>query len=219
MRYETQADLLRLLNVVGQHFAAASLSLRLNRSFDAVRILIMASLVTVSEAILRVKASDIPSQLSLHYAGKSEGPMHGKGFGVEMRVFAAESETFLLTDPALVFLRTQVLDYFHDQQGHVDDGALLFRWEQSMAVGDGEKEWLDRVSLDMGYPRGFAGEYLTGARGEVLRDFPELGFFRDIVFLLKTLMCPTNDALPEIKPWGPMDAELRWGFSRTEPKS
>ena len=68
MRYETQADLLRLLNVVGQHFAAASLSLRLNRSFDAVRILIMASLVTVSDAILRVKASDIPSQLSLHYA-------------------------------------------------------------------------------------------------------------------------------------------------------
>ena len=61
MRYETQADLLRLLSVVAQHFASASLSLRLTRSFDAVRILVMACIVTVADAIMRIVACDVPS--------------------------------------------------------------------------------------------------------------------------------------------------------------
>ena len=90
--------------------------------------------------------------------------------------FSKESSTFLLTDPSLVLVRTQVLDYFEDQRKHVKDDCILFRWERSMTLGSSEKELLDRVSLEMGYPRGYAGEYLTGVRGEFLRDFPELDF-------------------------------------------
>ena len=38
LRYETQVDLMRLLNAVAQHFAAAALSLRATRAFDATRV-------------------------------------------------------------------------------------------------------------------------------------------------------------------------------------
>ena len=53
MRRETQSDLLRLLRSVAQHFAAASLSLRATRDFDASRILTMAALSAVSDAVMR----------------------------------------------------------------------------------------------------------------------------------------------------------------------
>ena len=113
----------------------------------------MACIATVADAIMRIVACDVPSQLSLHYAGKADGPHNAikgsGGFGIEMRVFEAESSTFLLTDPSLVLVRTQVLDYFEDQRKHVKDDCILFRWERSMTVGSSEKELLDRVSLEM----------------------------------------------------------------------
>ena len=43
--------------------------MRLTRSFDAVRILTMACIATISDAVLRVTACDIPSQFCLHYSG------------------------------------------------------------------------------------------------------------------------------------------------------
>ena len=46
MRYETQVDILRLLEMVARHFAAASLSLRITRSFDAARVITMACMVS-----------------------------------------------------------------------------------------------------------------------------------------------------------------------------
>ena len=35
--------------------------------------------------------------------------------------------------------------------------------------------------------------------------------------MLKTLMTPTSDALPEIRAWTPMDAELKWKFDSVVP--
>jgi hypothetical protein len=67
MHYETQADLLRLLNLLARHFSAAALSLKLTRSFDATRIITVAAMACICDVIVRKRADDIPSQLSLHY--------------------------------------------------------------------------------------------------------------------------------------------------------
>jgi len=48
-------------------------------------------------------------------------------------------------------------------------------------------------------PQELHAQYLTGECSELISLFPELGFFRDIVFTFKALMAPTSDALPEIK--------------------
>lgn len=125
MRYETQTDILRLLNVVSQHFSCAALSLHVSRSFDAARILTMACVATVADAVMRKTACDIPSQLSLHYSGDVDGPTYP--FGVEMRQFATESVLFLLPDPALVVVRTQVYRGIHIA-GYTHAIALVFMY-------------------------------------------------------------------------------------------
>ena len=46
-------EILRLINLVARHFAAASMSLRVTRSFDATRMLTMACMASVADAVLR----------------------------------------------------------------------------------------------------------------------------------------------------------------------
>ena len=33
--------------------------------------------------------------------------------------------------------------------------------------------------------------------------YPEIGYFRDLVFMFKLVMVPTSDKLPELRPWEP----------------
>jgi hypothetical protein len=99
MRYETQADLLRLLDLLNRHYGACSLSLRVTRSFDAVRMLTSACIAALTDCVLRTKACDIPSLLSLHYSGQAEGPVHP--FGFDAGYFRLESDNAKLPDPHL----------------------------------------------------------------------------------------------------------------------
>lgn len=42
---------------------------------------------------------------------------------------------------------------------------------------------------------------LAGQQTEILDDFPEFGFYRDIVFMFKFMMTPSCEALPDIQRW------------------
>jgi hypothetical protein len=75
MRYETQLDILRSIMLLGRHFAASALSIKVTRSFDATRILTMACMAAIADAVVRVKACDVPSLFSYHMRG--EGPSGG----------------------------------------------------------------------------------------------------------------------------------------------
>ena len=67
MRYETQQDILRLLNLLTRHYACASLSLKVTRAFDAERILTFACMSAIADVVFRTTASDVPAKSSLHY--------------------------------------------------------------------------------------------------------------------------------------------------------
>jgi hypothetical protein len=217
IRYETQADILRLLNLVSRHYAAASLSIRNTRSFDAARIITFACIATVTDAVIRRIACDVPSQFSLHYSGLAEGPV--RAFGFDMRHFALESETLQLTSPGLQACRTQVLDYFSTLRNEIiesDDETLLFRFERSMNFGKAERNLMTQLCVQIGFPEGEDGEllpyYLSGEEPTVLENYPELGYLRDIVFLFKIMMAPTKESLPGLKRWEPSQARLVWQF-------
>lgn len=64
---------LPLQDLVSRHFAAASLSLKVTRSFDAVRMLTMSCLAALTDVVMRVIACDTPSPCSLHYSGRAKG--------------------------------------------------------------------------------------------------------------------------------------------------
>ena len=135
MRYETQADLLRLLSMVCRHFAACCFSIRVTRSFDAVRLVIVACLATVADAVMRITTCDVPSLLCQSYSGLAAGP--GGPFGFEVGSFAVESEDLQLSAPELHTARARVLDYFAAQKALIEPTRLVFRYEQSMDFAEG----------------------------------------------------------------------------------
>ncbi|CAM9947763.1 unnamed protein product, partial [Discosporangium mesarthrocarpum] len=155
-----------------------------------------------------------------------------------MGFFAVESEWAKFADPAHQAVRCQVLDYFTRQREGLREDHILFSFEQSMAFTSAEFQlidqarWLDLLSrsnwfpfpppptpimcLQMGYPRENPWLYLSGDTPELLDVYPELGYLRDIVYLLKAMMAPTSDVLPEVKSWTPADARLHWKWSGPE---
>ncbi len=157
---------------------------KVTRSFDAARIVTMACIAAIADAVLRIKASDVPSQFCLHYSGLAEGPV--RPFGFEMGYFVEESGYLSFTDPYLATARTQVLDYFTQQD--IADDHVIFRFERTMQCGVGELALMNQLCVQMGFPRrdpGLLAAYIAAENPLVVENYPEMGFFRDIVFLFK----------------------------------
>lgn len=208
IRNETQYDILRLLNMLCKHFATASLSVKYTKSGDAIRILTISCMAAICDAVLRKIAVDVPSFVSLHYAGLTEGPV--KPFGFDMGKFAIESEYLQFTTPETATARTQVLDYFTQMKTVIDEDHFLFRFDKSNECGIGDKRFINQLCLHNGFPTGFEDMYITGERVELLENYPEIGYFRDLVFTFKLVMVPSSDGLPEVRLWDPVDASFKW---------
>ena len=152
LRYETQAQLLRLLALLGQHHGAATSCLELTRELDAARIVATACLAAVADAVMRTRACDTPSTLSDHYAGRAGGP--SQPFGVDHFAFVVESETLKFTEPSLLVARGMVLDYFASVRRVVPPSCRLFRWEYPAAFGRAELLLVGQLCAQIGFPTG-----------------------------------------------------------------
>lgn len=217
MRQETQSDMLKLLNLLCRHFATASLSVKATRSGDAIRILTFSCMASVCDALLRKIAVDVPAQYALHYAGKAPGPC--LPFGFQLGNFAEESEFLKFSNPEATAARTQVLDYFHEMKNVVSDDHMMFTFEKGNSFNDADNLFIDQICIQMGYEKGHANAYLTEIEPILLDHYPEIAYFRDLIFMLKLVMVPTSDKLPELKAWTPQEARLRWFVDPQEPKT
>ncbi|KAK3255331.1 hypothetical protein CYMTET_35481, partial [Cymbomonas tetramitiformis] len=213
LKRETQADILRSVRMLSRHFAAAALSLRVSRSFDAARILTVGCMAAVSDAVMRTRVCDVPTAFCMHYAGDVEGPVQPYGFTLSGN-FDIMSETMLFLDPNHAAVRNQVLEYFHRRGECLDEAHTVFQFEQSMAPCPGDCNLVDQLCVRLGFSRVEPGQQLTGERRELSDNFPEMGMLRDLVFLFKLMMVPTTNALPEVKRWQPMDAALNWSTNK-----
>jgi hypothetical protein len=213
IRYETQADILRLLSMLSRHFATASLSVKATRSGDAIRMLTFACMATVADAVFRKCATDIPSQACLHYSGLAPGPV--QPFGFELGNFAEESEYLKFSAPEAATARTQVLDYFYRLKSIVQSDHVIFSFEKSSECSGADKRFMDQLCVQLGFLRGQEAAYISGVDPLVLDHYPEIGFFRDLVFMFKLVMVPTSDKLPDLRPWMPTDGTLKWSVDST----
>eukprot|EP00906_Rhabdomonas_costata_P024832 RCo035629 len=123
--------------------------------------------------------------------------------------------------PELNTARCQVLDYLTQTRALVRDDHVLFsfEYEKGMQMGPAERQLVGQLALQLGFPASdptTLAQYFTGENAELVDLFPELGFFRDIVFYFKSLMVPTSDALPALSPWTPADAKLGWRWNPKE---
>src|SRR4051794_7293617 len=75
------------------------------------------------DAIVRVRACDVPSLFSLHMNGEAPPTprFYFQAFGIDMGPFEKQSEYMKFTTPELVATRTRVLDYFAAQKTLVRD--------------------------------------------------------------------------------------------------
>lgn len=165
--YDTQQHIIHHLYLLSRHFIVVALSLDLSHELDTARILTMASIAAIADAVLRKIATDTPSVLSLHYSGFAEGPL--EVFGIQVSELILEVEWLRLTSPYQVASLTAVLDYFLSIGRSVREENMLFNFHDPKGFGPGELRLCDQLCLQMGFER--TGE--RGCRAAVNASYPD----------------------------------------------
>ena len=144
--------------------------------------------MSTADAVLRIRATDI-SMFALHFDGIAPPTPRFflQPFGVDISAFRALSEDLVFTTPELVTARTRVLDYFFAQRDIIKPDHIIFSFEESMLPGNVLK-LLEQICWEIGFPSDNLPLYISGDKTEVLYNYPELRFFRDIVFMFKFLI-------------------------------
>lgn len=146
IRYALQLDVLILLQRIIEHFASSAFSLQATRSFDAIRIIVPACIAAIADSAMRRRATDIPSEVSLHLMGYQG--MHG--YGLSTGKFADQSETIEVHTAELNIARTSVLDYFADQLDEIPPSNHIFSWENGMGQDQANNRFLAQVCTELG---------------------------------------------------------------------
>eukprot|EP01012_Entosiphon_sulcatum_P009332 TRINITY_DN1521_c0_g2_i1.p1 TRINITY_DN1521_c0_g2~~TRINITY_DN1521_c0_g2_i1.p1 ORF type:complete len:4962 (-),score=1074.52 TRINITY_DN1521_c0_g2_i1:73-14958(-) len=210
--YMAQLDLLILLRRLTEHFASSSLSLQDTRSLDAIKLVVMGSLMVMADASLRKLATDIPSVISQHLLGWEDEPAYGVGPGA----FAGHTDTIQTACPELLVARTGVLDYFSRMAVDVAEENQIFTWERGNSAHQSLDDFVDSICLHLGYNRTstHTWDYITctNNRGPLMgKNYPEWPCYRDIAFLFKLFMWYQIDKLP-INAYTVLEAQLHWEF-------
>lgn len=122
-----------------------------------------------------------------------------------------------LTNPEQIVCRTMVLDYFTDIQENILTDATaathtIFDFTEHMRCANVQR-MLTQVCWEIGFDRSRVSAYITGEDPLLLDNYPELAYFRDIVFMFKYMMAPRAADLPPVKQYTPSDARLHWSRS------
>ena len=100
-----------------------------------------------------------------------------------MYPFDEQSETIMVTVPELNVARTAVLDYW----AHLGCTRHVFNWNDSLGMDTELFDFFRRICVEMAFP--YSAEmmplYLSGESWLILKNYPELECFRDIVFVFK----------------------------------
>ncbi|CAE8611402.1 unnamed protein product, partial [Polarella glacialis] len=92
---------------------------------------------------------------------------------------------------------------------------VIFAFDQEMSCSEGDFAFVEQIGLCLGLDgaRREAPLLLSGERPELLELFPELAWFRDVVFLWKMLLLPACDC-PAQRNWRLSDSLLTWRWER-----
>jgi hypothetical protein len=214
MRYALQLDILILLQRIMEHFASSSLSLRPTRPFDAVRIIVPGCIASIADAVMRKKATDIPSEVCLHLMGYGE---RGPPFGLSTGKFASQSETMEVHTPELHIARTSVLDYFKDQQNFIPEHHQIFMWELAQRSEGSTNTFIAHICAELAFPTNNIAAYISGEQYLIFKNYPEFLCYRDIAFYFKYFMNTEAEAFPSPGPdYIQKQAELKWQLTPSE---
>jgi len=230
LTYALQVELMLTVGRLAECFTAAAMSLQHSRSFDAVCMVVPGVMAAVSDALLRQLASDRPSELSACLLGcTTNGRQLGvAGFGTSAGTFAAQSETMEIHYPELAVARTAVLDYFNSPQQRrlekVFDWEANFELKPTRSLVKMVRHLCRATAMADPRPHMLLCDYYPD-RSLLLKNYPELRAFRDIVFWWKFHLNADVKAFPnytppdstnEIGTFDRLQAQLRWNWDEEE---
>lgn len=203
--YELQLELLLTIQRLVEQFASAFFSIHQNRSFDAVGITVTGCMAAISDSIFRQIAIDEPSEACCHAVGRTvDGRQLGlPGFGIGVGTFAAQCETIEIHSAELCIARTAVLDYFQSpQQRRLEK---IFDWDSDYINKPGKNliRYLRNISRDIGMPILRPHMQLIDSKpisSLLMKNFPELKCYRDIIFFWKYFLNPDRKEFPNYSP-------------------
>lgn len=108
LTYGAQLDIVFIVQRLTEHFAAAALSHQASRSFYAVRAVGTGVLAAIADAVLRTRASDFPSAVTVALRNDAAK----EPFGPSVTLFGQQCETLEILEPEIAITKTLVLDYF-----------------------------------------------------------------------------------------------------------
>ena len=208
MLYDMQLGILLLLQRLVEHFAASVLSLDQTRSLDGVRTVVPACIAAVADVVMRQLASDKPSRVCVHLRG--DGSKKFPGFSVGSAALSQQAATVQVHTAELNTARTCVLDYFAAQETM----PKIFPWEKSESLDRATAKWMQFVARDLAFPADptNTAAYVWDTGALVIKNFPEMRCYRDVVFYFKFFLNPDAGAFPSKRPWTQRTAELTFYY-------
>eukprot|EP00397_Hematodinium_sp_SG-2012_P000007 GEMP01000007.1.p1 GENE.GEMP01000007.1~~GEMP01000007.1.p1 ORF type:complete len:5820 (+),score=1409.10 GEMP01000007.1:169-17628(+) len=214
MHFGDVLSLLLVLQRLMEHFAAAALSLRNSRSFDATKIVVSACMAAIADNALR---QDIPDK-SLFMEQLQGKPVGKSGNRLACDLFVVQCETLEMTTQEVSLCRAGCVEYFSSFATNNARMSTIFDWENEkwMMYPETSTDELCNQTAEKLY--GSAdNSALSGEDGFFTHVFPELPPYRDICFYWKYFMCTDENAFPDVKhghgPFLPQHAQLRWELS------
>lgn len=235
IEYALQVELMLVLTRICEHFVASVFSIRQDRPFDSVIIVTMGCITAIADAVMRRRATDLPSEVCSHLLGQTrDGRQLGvPGYGISTSSFATQTETIESHTPELCIARTAVLDYFlSPQQRRLEK---IFNWERHYELRPDREliKYLRAIQREIAYsdpnPHLFLLDGSPVEQSLIKRNYPELRCFRDIVFFWKCLMNPDVKAFPNwidtrredheipssLGRFGRLQAQLHWQWEQS----
>ncbi|KOO20988.1 hypothetical protein Ctob_000046 [Chrysochromulina tobinii] len=237
LKYGQQLELLLLLQRLSEHFVAAAFSLKATKALDGVKIVILGCMVVACDYLVRLRACDRVSLVTITLAGEAvepelrqleddeidrrsrqlaeDGGCAGEyvPYTISASTFLKQSETFLIVTPELNVTRADVYNYLQAQPSNPQ--RLLFDWE-----ADGWR--MEPRRPDMAFSATVAAcEYrgtnqttqsklISGEDSFIVHNFEEYRVLRDVVFWWKYVQCSDAKIFPPQKDYKAASAQLAW---------
>jgi hypothetical protein len=222
--YELQVEALIVLQRITEHFMAAVLSQHPCKELDAIRMIVPGCLCALSDAIIRRRAYDQPSEACCHLMGqdKSGQQLGLHGFGIDVGSFSTQTETAVLHTPELAIARTAILDYFDSPvQRKLEK---IFCWDKNFALNPGRAlvKYLRMIAREIALPstnpHSLMCDHLPES-SKILKNYPELRCYRDVCFVWKYFLNPDGKAFPNhnnAPNLSRMQTVLAWSWNNEE---
>eukprot|EP00760_Papus_ankaliazontas_P024689 PhM_4_TR2411/c0_g2_i1/m.74313 len=202
-KYGQQMQMLMRLSQLCEYYLGACFGYGHSRAYDPVRLTVVGALAIMCDALIRQPATDHPSLPSQHIAGVL-GTKNGR-FMFSSGKYATQTEGIEVTYPEVLVARCAVLDYINDVLENIHPTHVMWKWEDGLKECRATNILMKSICSSEAFTNHSWSNYLVGnPTGEfciMCKYFPDLRYYRDVVYFFKLLQHSRLGHLPSTGEW------------------